>query len=191
MRSHERPASRRRSGVSCVAERAAAPCSRTRSCATDGDTAPTPAVATIAARRCTSPVASSSPTSRRASSRLLDQQAVPAELEALHEAATEARAALIAYRDDPAIQTALGAEHFAAGLATRVQQERRALGVDRGGARPPAGPRTRWTRALGGPLGPTHGRRASPQHRTAHRRHRRRARRRCRRGAGVGRATRR
>ena len=122
---------------------------------------------------------------------LVDQRAVPAELEALHEAATEARAALIAYRDDPAIQTALGAEHFAAGLATRVQQERRALGADRRGARPPAGPRTRWTRALGGPLAPAHGRRASPQHRTAHRRHRRRARRRCRRGAGVGRATRR
>ena len=60
---------------------------------------------------------------------LLDERAIPAELEALQEAATEARAALVAYRDDPAIQAALGSEHFAAGLETRVQQERRALGA--------------------------------------------------------------
>ena len=39
---------------------------------------------------------------------LLDEQAIPAELEALQEAATEARAALVAYRDDAAIQAALG-----------------------------------------------------------------------------------
>jgi site-specific DNA recombinase len=60
---------------------------------------------------------------------LLDQQRIPAELEALHDDAAEARAALTAFRDDPAVQAALGAEHFAAGLATRVQRERRALGA--------------------------------------------------------------
>ena len=60
---------------------------------------------------------------------LLDEQPIPAELDALHDDAADARAALIAYRDDPAIQAALGPEHFAAGLATRVQQERRALGA--------------------------------------------------------------
>jgi DNA invertase Pin-like site-specific DNA recombinase len=60
---------------------------------------------------------------------LLDERSVPSEVETLEAEAATAHEALVAFRDDQAIQDALGPEHFTAGLATRVERERRALGA--------------------------------------------------------------
>jgi DNA invertase Pin-like site-specific DNA recombinase len=59
---------------------------------------------------------------------LVERAVMPEELQALEAEAAAARAALVGFRDDPAVYDVLGQEEFVAGLGERMARQRRALG---------------------------------------------------------------